>query len=416
MDAVSHNQVTQEKIPLFKNRNFLFLFIAAIFSSPGYFVYLIGAEWLMLSLSDNRFFFGMLFFAAAIPRLLLLVVGGIVADRFNKRTILFLSDISRAVLILILIFLIWTDVVNAYHLIVLAGLFGISDAFSYPALNSLTPTILENDQLQRGNSFMQMTMQISPILGPALGGSMIALLGFEGVFLVAFGMLLFSSIAVLFIKVSKDESDLEKATPLQDLVEGFRYARQNNLIISIVSVAVFINFFFSGPFSIGMPIIVKDVFNGDAVSLAMVQTAMGTGALVGAIYLAAKKLKKPGLVLIISLILLGIIYTITGISDHLYLTVGTVMIMAFLTQLINIPLFTMLQQTTEKKMLGRMMSFLVTAATGLVPISYVVTSLLIAVNVDIRTIIIVSGTIIVLIGVYNLRNKTILSYQMGKEV
>ncbi|MFB4167099.1 hypothetical protein [Virgibacillus sp. JSM 102003] len=63
-----------------------------------------------------------------------------------------------------------------------------------------------------------------------------------------------------------------------------------------------------------------------------------------------------------------------------------------------------------------MMSFLVTAATGLVPISYVVTSLLIAVNVEIQTIIIISGAIIVLIGGYNLRNKTILSYQMGEEV
>ncbi|WP_164669564.1 MFS transporter [Virgibacillus doumboii] len=411
MDAAIQNQAGKEKVPVFKNRNFIFLFIAAMFSSPGYYVYLIGAEWLMLSLSDNRFFFGMLFFAASIPRLLLLVVGGLVADRINKRTILFISDMTRAILILALIALVWTDSVTAYHLIALAALFGISDAFSYPALNSMTPAILEDDQLQRGNSFIQMTMQISPILGPALGGTMIAVLGFEGVFTIACGMLLLSALAVIFIKLPKNDSEMEKATPMQDLVEGFQYARKNNLVISIVVVALFINFFFSGPFSIGMPIIVKDVFEGSAVSLAMVQTSMGIGALIGAIYLAAKKLKKPGLALVVSLIILGVLYTITGISTYLYITVGTVMAMAFLTQLINIPLFTMLQQTTDKKMIGRMMSFLVTASTGLIPVSYVVTSILIAANVGIQTIITISGIVIALIGVYSLKNKTILRYQ-----
>ncbi|WP_259343689.1 hypothetical protein [Oceanobacillus picturae] len=63
-------------VPLMKNRNFILLFLSAFLSSPGYYVYLIGAEWLMLSLSENRFYFGMLFLAASIPRLLLLSFGG----------------------------------------------------------------------------------------------------------------------------------------------------------------------------------------------------------------------------------------------------------------------------------------------------------------------------------------------------
>src|SRR5690606_30903915 len=134
-------------------------------------------EWLMLNITENRFYFGMLFFMAAIPRLILLMVGGIVADRLNKRTILFWSDFSRALLIGVLILLIITNQIEVWHLLVLSGLFGISDAFSYPAMQSLIPTLLEKDQLQRGNSFIQMTAQISPILGPALGGTLIALLG-----------------------------------------------------------------------------------------------------------------------------------------------------------------------------------------------------------------------------------------------
>ncbi|WBX80042.1 MFS transporter [Virgibacillus salarius] len=323
MDAtVQQNQ--QEGLPIFKNRNFILLFIGSLFSALGYYVYLIGAEWLMLSLDDNRFYFGMLFFAASVPRLLLLTVGGIVADRFNKRTILFISDFTRAILIFVLLLFLFMDAVTVWHLIVLAALFGISDAFSYPVINSLTPMILEKEQLQRGNSLIQMTTQISPILGPALGGTLIALLGFKGVFSVAFVMLLIASLTVLFMRLKQADATGEKKTPLEDLKEGFSYARKNELIMSIVFTAFFLNFFFTGPFSIGMPIIVKDIFAGNAISLATVQTAMGIGALIGAIFLASIKLKKQGLTVIISLIVLGVIYTSIGMSSYLYLTAGLV--------------------------------------------------------------------------------------------
>lgn len=409
-DVVENRQI--QKVPLTKNRNFIFLFIAALFSSPGYYVYLIGAEWLMLTLNDNRFYFGMLFLAASIPRLLLLTTGGIIADRFNKRTILFISDASRALLILVLIVLVWTDTVTAFHLIALAALFGISDAFSYPALSSLTPTILDDDQLQKGNSVIQMTGQISPILGPALGGGMIAFLGFAGVFSIAFGMLVLSALAVLFIHLSiEDEAEVEKPTPLEDLKAGFRYARKNELVISIVIVAVFINFFFTGPLSIGIPIIVKDVFNGNALGLATIEISLGIGALLGALFLATIKLKKPGLVLIVSLIIMGGLYAGLGFSMYLFLSAGLVSIMGFLVQLINIPLMTMLQQTTNKKMIGRMMGFLMTASTGLVPVSYLFTSFLLAAGIKIQTIMIISGIVVLFIGVYSLKNKTIMRFK-----
>ncbi|MFD2630310.1 MFS transporter [Oceanobacillus kapialis] len=398
-------------VPLIKNRNFLLLFFSAFLSSPGYYVYLIGAEWLMLSLSDNRFYFGMLFLGASIPRLLLLSTGGVVADRFNKRFILFMSDLARAILIIVLIAFLLTDTVSAWHLITLAALFGISDAFSYPVINSLTPMVLEKDQLQRGNSLIQMTAQISPIAGPALGGTLIAVLGFTGVFMVAMCMLLVASIIVLFIRLKKeDEEEKVIQTLWADLKEGFVYAKKNHLIISVVSMAFFLNFFFTGPFTIGIPIIVKDIFEGSAVSLAMVQTAMGVGALLGAVFLAVVSLKKPGKAIIWGLVGLGLIYTTIGSSSVLLLTVILVLVMAFVMQVVNIPIMTLLQQTTEKRMLGRMMSLLMTVSTGLVPISYAATSLLIAIGVEIQAIIIVSGIIITGIALNTLRNKRLKAF------
>lgn len=402
------------KVPVLRNRNFVLLLVSALFSSPGYYVFLIGAEWLMLTITDNRFYFGMLFFVAAIPRLILLVVGGIIADRVNKRTILFWSDFSRSLLIGILVILIVTESIQIWHLLILAGFFGISDAFSYPAMQSLIPTILDDDQLQRGNSFIQMTNQISPILGPALGGTLIATLGFAGVFSIAFIMLFLASLAVLFIRVTKiAEEGKEPPTPLADLKEGFLYARKNELVITVVIMAFFLNFFFAGPIAIGMPVVVKDLLDGSAVSLATIQTSMGIGSLIGAILLASWKIKKPGKAVIIGLIGLGIAFSIMGLSVNIWMMASLVALMAILTQIVNIPLITMLQQTTDKRMLGRMMSMFMTVSTGLTPVSYIATSSLIAVNVSIQWIIVVSGIIVTLIANYNLRNTKLLGFKLS---
>src|SRR5690625_7509243 len=100
-------------------------------------MYLIGVEWLMLTIHDDRSVFGMLFFAASISRLIFLTTGGLVADRFNKRLIVFLSDIVRAALIILLIDLVVTDSVSAMHLICLGLYVEIVDAVSHPALSDL---------------------------------------------------------------------------------------------------------------------------------------------------------------------------------------------------------------------------------------------------------------------------------------
>src|SRR5690625_2901928 len=400
---------------LFKNKSFVALFFAALFSAPGYYMYLIGVEWLMLTIHDDRSVFGMLFFAASIPRLIFLTTGGLVADRFNKRLIVFLSDIVRAALIILLIVFVVTDSVSAMHLISLAVFFGIADAFSHPALSSLAPVILKDEELQKGNSLIQMTAQISPILGPALGATLIKVLGFVGVFTVSASMLVLSAIAVLFIRLKKQEKLKEKSSAWKDFKAGFSYMRKNELIVTIVILAFFINFFFTGPIAIGLPILIIDLYKSDVLGLATVESSMGIGALVGTIILVIYQLKRPGLTAVWTLIGLGILYTLTSVSMSLYVTAGLVGLMGLLVQLLNIPIFTMMQQVTEKAMLGRMMSFFMTVSTGLVPVSFMVTSLLISADIGIQTIMFGSGIMITILAIFQLRNKRILQFKLTKE-
>ncbi|WP_370458002.1 MFS transporter [Thalassobacillus sp. CUG 92003] len=408
----SQQFLAQEKGTVFLNRQFLYLFISAIFSAPGYYVYLIGVEWLMLSISDDRFFFGMLFLSASIPRLIFMTTGGILADHINQRTILMWSDITRAFLVLLLLVLIWRDSIAIWHLITLAALFGLSDAFSHPAINTLTAMILDEKDLQQGNSLIQVTTQISPVLGPVVGGSMIYFLGFMGVFTVAFTMMVVAALIVMRIKLNPVHDDKHKEGFWNEFREGIQYVKQREVLRSIMIMAFFLNFFVTGPMSLGIPIIVKDVFGANALGLTTLEVSLGGGALFGAFVLTSiKNLKRPGVVMLGCIAAFGGLYALTGLALNLYVNAGLLVGIGLLLQFVNIPLMTMVQRTTDKHMLGRVISLLMTVSTGLVPVSYFVTSLLIGIGVDIQLITMIGGSIVLLLAIMHVNNRTIMNYR-----
>src|SRR5699024_9531912 len=138
-----------------------------------------------------------------------------------------------------ILYFVWTDTVTVWHLITVAGLFGIADAFSHPATGSIVPTIISEEQLQRGNSLIQMMGLISPILGPALGGTLIATVGFIGVFSVAAILMIIASLLIMLIRLKEDLSEemAKKDSAWDDFKSGFHYVRQHELVGSIFIMA-----------------------------------------------------------------------------------------------------------------------------------------------------------------------------------
>ncbi|WP_070119952.1 MFS transporter [Bacillus marinisedimentorum] len=413
--AVSRlDPITAKKENPFADRNFLYLFIGALFSSPGYYVYLIGSEWLMLSITGNRFYFGMLFVAASIPRLIFMMYGGAAADRLNKRTILFISDLSRAFLVSVLLVLVWLDAAAAWHLIVLSVFFGISDAFSHPSMNSLVAEILPKESLQRGNGTLQMTQQLSPIIGPAAGGTLIVTIGFKGIFTVAAVILVIAAWTVARIKLVQEEGTPEsKKGIFHDIKLGFNYVKQNNLLLSVMSMAFLLNFFITGPLSMGIPLLVKDVYQENALGLTAMEMAFGIGALGGALLMTVmKSVKRPGLLVLYALLVQTALFTLLGVVPSLLFAVPLLFVIGILMQVVNIPILTVVQSKTDPRMLGRVMSLLMTVATGLVPVSYLVTSLIIGAGAGIGSIIFFAGLAVCIVSIlsFSLKELRIFTY------
>jgi MFS family permease len=407
------------KWQLFRNRNFRLIFISMLFSAPGYYVYLMGAEWLMLSITDNRFYFGMLFFAASVPRLLFIVIGGITADRFSKKIILLLSDGSRAVLVGIVIGLLLMDILQPWHLLVLSALFGVSDAFTYPAAGSLLPEVLKPENLQQGNAMVQMTNMISPILGPAIGGSLIVLGGFSAVFTLAIVMLCAATVSISLLRIiSQDEEIAEvKKSPLEDVKAGFHYVKHNPLIRTIMTVSFFINFFLTGPVSLSVALLAKDVFQTNALGLTILEGALGIGSLIAALSLVLlKNLKSPGHTVIFSLIIMSAFFILYGSALHFWSSAAAIFVIGICLQFTNIPISTMLQQTTDRRMIGRVMSIMALASTGLIPVSYMVTSALLGIGISIQVLCITGGILVMITGILCLRNKQLTAFNSYNKV
>ncbi|MFS0561885.1 MFS transporter [Terribacillus sp. 179-K 1B1 HS] len=401
------------KWQLFRNRNFRLVFISMLFSAPGYYVYLMGAEWLMLSITENRFYFGMLFFAASVPRLLFIIIGGMTADRISKKLILLTSDASRAVLVGIVIGLLLMDMLQPWHLLVLSALFGVSDAFSYPAAGSLLPEVLKPDNLQQGNAMVQMTNMVSPIVGPAIGGSLIVLGGFPAVFTLAIVMLCAATLSISLLRTisTQKETTEIKQSPLEDVKAGFNYVKHNPLIRTIMIVSFFINFFLTGPVSLSVALLAKDVFQTNALGLTILEGALGIGSLAAALSLVlVKNLRNPGHTVIFSLIAMSAFFILYGAAIHFWTSAAAILAIGICLQLTNIPISTMLQQTTDRRMIGRVMSIMALASTGLIPVSYMVTSALLGMGVSIQVLCITGGILVMFTGILCLRNKQLTTF------
>src|SRR5512146_2703073 len=151
-------------------RNFRLLWIGEGISLLGDQFYLIALPWLVLSLTGNALAVGAVLAMAGIPRALFMLVGGALTDRFTPRRLMINSNLGRMILTGLLATLVWTNLIQLWMLYVTALLFGLVDAFFFPAQISIVPKLLDKDQLQAGNAMIQGTAQLSMFVGPILAG------------------------------------------------------------------------------------------------------------------------------------------------------------------------------------------------------------------------------------------------------
>lgn len=157
----------------FRFSSFLNLWLARTISSLGDAVFLTALLWQVILSTGSGTAMGAVLLAQTVPRLIFLAIGGVIADHLPKRLIMFWSDLGRATVMFLIIFLSWWHSLQLWHLVALAIIFGIVDGFFIPASQAIVPELVEKEVLTSANASLSLSEQLSELVGPVLGGDLL---------------------------------------------------------------------------------------------------------------------------------------------------------------------------------------------------------------------------------------------------
>ncbi|MDN3362657.1 MFS transporter [Priestia megaterium] len=385
----------QNKVSLWSVK-FTFLWIASIFSSLSISMYLITEQWYVVNYLDLKNSLGLILTATTLPRVLLMLIGGVIADRHRRSKIIFLSLITRCIMLVIMAIFFSNSLLSLSVLFIFALLFGASDAFFWSARDSIIPKIVSKDQLVQANSVIQTTNQISVMLGPVVGAALLSFFSYSICFIIIATSLLVSALLVYFLKEEKS-SEIKETTLIRDLRDGISFVKDSRFLLTIMGTFIIVNLFFIGPLMLSIPIIANDTFGGKAIYLSILQSSFATGMLLGAIIMGLLNIKKKRGILTISLVALeGILLIIYSQTNLLWLAALILLSIGICVSSINIPIVSLIQESTPTGIVGRVMSINTMVSMGLIPISYALVSALLNLSIDIRLILLYAGSIVLL--------------------
>src|SRR3989339_2004243 len=268
-----------------KHRNFRLFFLGQIISVTGTWLQLTAMPWLVYHITSSSLLLGLVGFLSQIPILILAPYAGAVADRYNRKKILIITQTLAMIQAIILGVLTISGKLHIWHIIVLAVFVGIVNAFDMPTRQSFIHEMVGKEDLTNAIALNSFMFNGARFIGPAIAGILIASFG-EGLCFILNGIsFLAVIIALLFIKPLSTNYNNNGLSIFQELILGIKYIRSKRIIIYVlllVSITGIIGVF---P-TILMPVFVKDIYKLDAGGLGIFMSAIGVGALIGTFSIA----------------------------------------------------------------------------------------------------------------------------------
>ncbi|PEL58506.1 MFS transporter [Bacillus wiedmannii] len=385
--------------PLLKNTNFLFLWAATLFSSFALAFFTFSQTWYIAKTLNLEASLGVVFVALSVPRLIFMIIGGAVADKFPKKNIMFYSNIIRAILVATILTWFIVGDVTLYTFALFALFFGLADAFFWSADGSILPELVEKSRLTQANSLTQMTNQASVILGPVLGGILIKFTNYETIFSITILLLIIAAILVQKIQFTMPEQQNTDKGMFTSIKEGILYVKESPFLSTFLICSAFLNLFLIGPMQVGFPLFVKNILHGDSLQFSYLEASVGGGMAIGAVIVGLKNInRRRGLFCIIMMLLSGVFFLSINFSTVLWQALLAGMFYGITIAMAIVPLMAMIQSTVKEEMMGRVMSLLMLSSMGFIPLSYAFTSIALAIGIPIVTVM-KSGAIAVIVFV-----------------
>jgi len=350
----------------FQYRDFRLMWIGACTSSIGTWMQIVAQGWLIYRLSHSAFLLALDQFLGGIPIFLFSLIGGVVADRIERRKILLVSQYIQMGSATILTILVASGLVHVWHILCLSFVSGLAQAFGGPAYQALIPTLVDRDDMPNAIALNSIQFNMAVTVGPALAGVTLGKLGEKwcfGLNAVSFlaPIVTLSIISARFLPPSTTES------LFSSLRQGIKFVRSQNSMEALTILA-FCMTALSMPMRTYIPVFVKDIFHRGPETYGNLLSVMGLGSICGSLLVASRgNMANKGKFALTTLMCLGAGIAVFSLSSWLpvnyvmLVLVGASMMAVFAT------VTSLVQLITTNEMRGRVMSVYNCAFRGGMP-------------------------------------------------
>jgi MFS family permease len=367
--------ITAVEHPL-RNPNYRLWLIGGTISLLGDQFYLVALPWLVLQQTGSAVVMGAIMMAGAIPRALLMLMGGAVSDRMSARKIMIATAMARTICVAMIAVLVWLRVLRTWELYALAVAFGVADAFAVPAQAAYMPALLKREQLVAARSVSQSTAQMTTIVGPIPAAFVIKTLGVAWAFFADAISFLFI-IGALWKLPDPPNSQTARKAMLHSIVEGISYVGKDVPLRSLMLLVTILNFCIAGPVSIGLAYLTKTRF-GSPAEYGIAISAVAAGSLLGALLAGVWKIRQRGVMILLVSLALGVCLGSIGLLGKVWSIASVLLTMGAAAGMVNIHIGAWIMQRIDVAVRGRVASVLMLASYGITPISLAVAGFLVA--------------------------------------
>lgn len=367
------------------------MWLAAFISAVGTWIQRFAQQWLILSLTGSAFFLGLNTFLAELPLLLFTLIGGVIADRHDRRYLLMGSQAVQMICALTLTAIVFFDVTRVSHILVLSFIAGLAQAFGGPAFQSLIPSLVPRQHLPNAVALNSIQFNLAQAVGPAIGGVVLVALGMAACFGLN-GLSFLVVIIVLWRMRVPPPAPTTRQRILTELQGGLQYVRDGGALLAL-TVLAFATTSLALPLRAFLP-----VFADDAAHLSQMMTMLGGGAVVGALIVAwLGSFEHMGRTLLLVQIVFGGIVAMFALvpmsaaSYTLLFLSGTALLMIF--SLTN----SLVQLAVPDELRGRVISIYLVAFRGGMPLGSLVSGYFIG-QFSAPTVIATNGVLLSLVA------------------
>jgi MFS family permease len=365
--SVPIHPVIGRALAAFHYRDFRVLWFGAFTSTVGNWMQQVAQSWLVFELTQSSFFLGLDYFLGQLPILLFTLIGGVVADRYDRRHLLLGSQLVQMTTAFTLATVIYLGLVRVQYILALSFVTGLGQAFGGPAYQALIPSLVQKKDLPNAIALNSIQFNLARVFGPLLAGWTLARWGGAACF--GLNGLSFLVVIVALLSMSiKHVKPTHQKPMLDELKGGLRYAKGEPAIVALTVLAA-LTTFLGLPLLTFLPVFARDVFHGDINRFSHMMAFSGAGAVCGALIVAwLGRFRHMGLTVLVTQAMFGGLVVafamsrIVWLSDLLLFFSGAALLMTFsMTS-------SLVQLIVPDNLRGRVMSIYMVAFRGGMPL------------------------------------------------